>query len=213
MPRCRLLSCLLPLWATAAMADPLFPNSVASNDLDFITDDDPGAAFCLRFDGLTSAEMPDKRNDILFADNVRTFTATYSDDTTVGLWVHPDIVSEEEATELATAVADAIAKLPNDMRSLLNHVVIHAATRPHSPKTSVASSSSIPTTSGRASRPMTCRKRSSTNPSTPHSTSPMPTARNGWPPNPPTAPSSPPTPPRIPRARTWPNPPSLPGPW
>jgi hypothetical protein len=126
MLRICLLSCLLPFWAGAVLANPLFPNSVASNDLDFITDEDPAAAFCLRFDGLTSAEMPDKRNDILFADNVRTFTATYSDATTVGLWVHPDIASEEEATTLAAAVAGAIAKLPNDMRSLLNHVVIHA---------------------------------------------------------------------------------------
>lgn len=122
----RLAFCLLPLWATSAAAEPLFPNSVASNDLDFITGDDPAAAFCLRFDGLTRAEMPDKRNDILFADDVRVFTATYSDDTTVGLWVHPAIATEEEATALVTAVAEAVAKLPTAMRSLLNHVVIHA---------------------------------------------------------------------------------------
>ncbi len=122
----RLAFCLMPLWATTAAAEPLFPNSVASNDLDFITEDDPAAAFCLRFDGLTRAEMPDKRNDLLFADDVQVFTATYSDDTHVGIWVHPDIATEEEATALAAPVAEAVAKLPTAMRSLLNHVVIHA---------------------------------------------------------------------------------------
>lgn len=127
MFRLPLVVCLLPLWATtAATAAPLFPNSVASNDLDFITDDDPAAAFCLRFDGLARAEMPDKRNNILFADDVRTFTASWSDNTTVGLWVHPDITTDEEATALVTSVAEAVAKLPTGMRSLLNHVVIHA---------------------------------------------------------------------------------------
>jgi len=127
MPRCRPLSFLLPLWlASAALAEPLFPNSVASNDLDFITASDPAAAFCLRFDGRTRAEMPDQRNDILLAADVRVFTATYSDDTAVGLWVHPDIATDEEATALVTPVAEAVAKLPTAMRSLLNHVVIHA---------------------------------------------------------------------------------------
>jgi hypothetical protein len=70
--------------------------------------------------------MPDKRNDILFAENVRTFTASYADGTTVGLWVHPDIATKDEATALVTPVAEAVAKLPTAMRSLLRHVVIHA---------------------------------------------------------------------------------------
>ncbi len=119
--------CVLSVWAgSAAMADPLFPNSVASNDLDFITGQDPAAAFCLRFDGRTRAEMPDKRNDTLFADDVRMFSAIYSDDTTVGLWVHPDIATDEEEAALVAPVAEAVAKLPTAMRSLLNHVVVHA---------------------------------------------------------------------------------------
>lgn len=115
----------LLLLATPALADPLFPNSVTSNDLDFIHDDDPAAAFCLRFSGLTRAEMPDKRHDELFADDVRVFAATYSDGATVELWVHPSIATEDEAKTLVTPVAEAIAKLPAEMRGLLNHVVIH----------------------------------------------------------------------------------------
>jgi hypothetical protein len=120
------LTLLATLALSTARADPLFPNSVASNDLDFITGDDPGTAFCLRFSGLTRAEMPDKRNDVLFADDVRVFAATFADDTALELWVHPDIATEEEAIALVTPVTEAIARLPIQMRSLLNHVVIHS---------------------------------------------------------------------------------------
>jgi hypothetical protein len=111
--------------AAPLAAEPLYPNSVTSNDLDFIHDDDPAAAFCLRFTGLAQAEMPDKRHDDLFADDVRVFAASYSDGTQVELWVHPSIATEVEATALVTPVAQAIARLPSQMRGLLNHVVIH----------------------------------------------------------------------------------------
>lgn len=47
-----------------ASADPIFPNSVVSNDIDFIREDDPEAGFCLNFVGTSRAEMPDKRTDI-----------------------------------------------------------------------------------------------------------------------------------------------------
>lgn len=116
---------LLLLIASPALADPLFPNSVTSNDLDFIHDADPAAAYCLRLTGRMRAEMPDKRHDELFADDVRIFAAAFGDGPTVELWLHPAIVTEEEATTLATAVADAVAKLPTGMRALLHHVVIH----------------------------------------------------------------------------------------
>lgn len=112
--------------AGPAAADPLFPNSVTSNDLDFIREDDPGAAFCLRLDTRAQAEMPDKRNDILFVADVRQFSAHYADGPIVGLWVHPAIAAEDEARTLASAVAAAVAKLPTGMRALLGHVVIHA---------------------------------------------------------------------------------------
>lgn len=115
----------LLLLAAPALADPLFPNSVTSNDLDFIHDDDPAAAYCLQFSALTRAEMPDKRHDELFADNVRTFVASFADGPTVEIRLHPAISSEDEARDLATHVAGALAKLPTPMRDLLNHVVIH----------------------------------------------------------------------------------------
>ncbi len=41
--RSKLFSLLVLCLGTAAVADPLFPNSVASNDLDFIRPDDPAA--------------------------------------------------------------------------------------------------------------------------------------------------------------------------
>jgi hypothetical protein len=125
LPHPRITAALLVLLATPAASDPLFPNSVTSNDLDFIHDDDPGAAFCLRLTGLAEAEMPDKRNDILFVGDVRQFSAHYADGAQVGLWVHPAIASEQEAWSLITPVAEAIGKLPTPMRALLNHVVIH----------------------------------------------------------------------------------------
>ncbi|SLN29088.1 hypothetical protein TRL7639_01161 [Falsiruegeria litorea R37] len=49
--------------ATPVLAEPLYPNSVVSNDLEFITTSDENAFGCLIFQDRVRAEMPDKRRD------------------------------------------------------------------------------------------------------------------------------------------------------
>lgn len=115
------LLCAVP----PALAEPLFPNSVVSNDLDFIREDEPGANFCLRYEGVSRAEMVDKRHDNLFADDVLIFNAIFDGGKSVGIWVHPDVGDKAKAETLIDPVIRAVARLPEPMRNLLSHVVIH----------------------------------------------------------------------------------------
>ncbi|MFP7671926.1 hypothetical protein ACG74X_01085 [Marivita sp. S0852] len=112
--------------ASPALAQPLFPNSVASNDLDFITAADPTAFVCVDYIGTDRREMPDKRTDALFADGVHIFEAAFNDLDVVPLWLHPDIGTAEDARAIAEEVATAVGRLPIPMREALNHVVIHS---------------------------------------------------------------------------------------
>ena len=112
-------------FATPVMAAPLFPNSVVSNELDFITVSDPSAYTCLRFSDRIRAEMPDKRHDGLFVDDVYAFHAGYTDGTKIEIWVHPDVGTQTQAAELAGQVAEPVGKLPTFMRERLHHVAIH----------------------------------------------------------------------------------------
>ncbi len=113
------------LIAGQAMSAPIFPNSVVSNDLEFIRTDDRSMYSCLAFDGRQRAEMPDRRNDILFVDDTFIFTASYRDGSVVQLWAHPDFGSQASARESVEPVARAVGKLPTLMRSRLDHVVVH----------------------------------------------------------------------------------------
>jgi len=108
-----------------AAANPLFPNSIVSNDLEFITEADEHVFRCLSFDGRDRREMPDKRGGDLFADQTYVFTARYGDGTSVGIWAHPDFRSQSRAQGYAETVAEAVGKLPTVMRRVLDHVVIH----------------------------------------------------------------------------------------
>ncbi len=108
-----------------AIAEPLFKNSVVSNNLDFIREDDPEESFCLQYLGTTTAEVPDKRSDVLFVDDVRMFRATFADDEIVQIFVHPDVGTSEQATVLVDPVIRAVARLPTQMRARLSHIVIH----------------------------------------------------------------------------------------
>ena len=107
---------------------PLYPNSVVSNDHDFIHTDDPSDFSSLTYIGTRdNVEMPDKRKgpqDPLRDDGVYIFEARYSDGTAVGMWAHPDFGSREAAQMSAEPVAEAVGKLPTFMRSTLRHVVI-----------------------------------------------------------------------------------------
>lgn len=107
------------------MAAPLYPNSVVSNDHEFIATSDQSVFACLVFEGRRTAEMPDKRTDSLMARKTFIFTAHYTDGTSVGLSAYPKFTSEEKALKSFAPAAEAVGKLPTFMRVKLDHVVIH----------------------------------------------------------------------------------------
>ena len=117
--------CLSVLSPSFSYAESLFPNSVVSNDLEFIRTSDQSVFSCVAFQGTERAEMPDKRSDALFDSGTFIFQANYKDGTSVGLWAHSDFGSQSAALRFVEPVAQAIGKLPTIMRSKLDHVVIH----------------------------------------------------------------------------------------
>jgi len=119
------LSLVATTITSAAGAAPLYPNSVVSNDHEFIATSDESAFACLVFEGRRTAEMPDKRSDQLMAKKTFIFTAHYTDGTSVGLWAHPKFKTEAKALESVAPAAEAVGKLPTFMRRALDHVVIH----------------------------------------------------------------------------------------
>lgn len=118
------LSALLfsPVLSTA---EPLFPNSVVSNNIDFIKTSDPSAFHCLGYLGQSRKEMPDKRGGALMADGVYVFEARFRDGARVGIWVHPDMGSQKAAARVAGQLSGPLGRLPSFMRMKLDHVVIH----------------------------------------------------------------------------------------
>lgn len=104
---------------------PLFPNSVVSNDLEFIQTSGENAFSCLAYEGTARAETPDKRHDRLFDNGTFVYVAHYKDGNSVGLWAHSDFRLQTHALRFVKPVAQAIGKLPAIMRSELDHVVIH----------------------------------------------------------------------------------------
>lgn len=106
--------------------DPLFPNSVVSNDIDFILDEDPDAFESLAFIGRQNKEMPgDPNGGGLFDTNTFVFRASFTDGGTLEIWCHSSFLTQAAAQEYAEKLCPRLGKLPDFQRNLLNHVVIH----------------------------------------------------------------------------------------
>jgi len=117
------LVCAL-IYSVVGVCDPLFPNSVASNDIDFIAETDPSVLAELVFVGNERGEMVDKRTDDLFDDNAYVFRADYADETSIQILVSSDFVEREEATHYAKMLLGPVGKLPMSMRKKLAHVAV-----------------------------------------------------------------------------------------
>lgn len=103
----------------------LFPNSVVSNDIDFITTTDPTIASDLKFSIIAKREMPDKRRDFLFDDNTYVFEARFEDGDELAIWAHSDFSSQFEAEAYARTLLNPLGKLPARMRKGLSRIVLH----------------------------------------------------------------------------------------
>jgi len=105
---------------------PLFPNSVVSNNIDFILESDPDSFTELTFVGLDTKEMPgDPNGGGLFDQNTFVFKAGFSDGASLEIWCHSSFNTQTAAQEYADKLCPRLGKLPAFQRNMLNHVVIH----------------------------------------------------------------------------------------
>lgn len=111
--------------ATLQAGTPLFPNSVVSNDIDFILDTDADAFKSMAFLRGENKEMPDSRNDKLFDTNTFVFEATFSDAKKVQIWCHSSFETQAAAQAYAEKLCPRLGKLPEVQRNMLDHVIIH----------------------------------------------------------------------------------------
>ncbi len=123
-----ILTCLLFVTFISTITkaqSPLFPNSVVSNDIDFILDTDPDTFTSLAFIGLDNKEMPGSESGNLFDENTFVFEASFSSGTSLEIWCHSSFLTQEAAQEYAEKLCPRLGKLPTFKRDLLDHVVIH----------------------------------------------------------------------------------------
>ncbi|GGD04521.1 hypothetical protein [Hyunsoonleella pacifica] len=104
---------------------PLFKNSIVSTDIDFIKTTDPDAFLSMSYVGQAAKEMPGGKTDELFDENTYVFKATFKNNKKVEIWAHSDFGSKEAAKIYADKLSSKLGKLPNFMRDVLDHVVIH----------------------------------------------------------------------------------------
>ncbi len=121
----RLIFCLLASPLIAGEKEPLFENSVVSNDLEFIRSDDKSTFKKVKLTGRDRKEMPDKRNDNLFADGAAVYRVRFKDGVETEIWAHPDLDDDKELKELTTLISEGLGKLPRFMRAKLSHVILH----------------------------------------------------------------------------------------
>lgn len=115
-----IFSALLAGFPFTAIAEPLYPNSVASNDLDFILPDDPGACWSIAASGRGRTEMYDPRRDALFTEGAFHFDVTFPDQR-IRINVHPGVGNPQQRAREAAA---SVSRLPTQMRNALKHVNI-----------------------------------------------------------------------------------------
>lgn len=107
------------------LSQTLYPNSVVSNDLDFILSTDDDAFVRLDFIGRHDKEMPDSRNDDLFDAQTFVFQASFLGGPPLEIWCHSSFASLDLAYAYAEKLSVPLGKLPEVQRDMLSHVVIH----------------------------------------------------------------------------------------
>ncbi len=107
------LACTLPAGAQ------LYRNSVASNDIDFITEANPSAFDTLEFVAVQKREMPDKRPETpeeTERKDAYVFLARFTDNTRVVIMIDAAFGSEDAARAEAMRYVHPLGKLPTSLR-------------------------------------------------------------------------------------------------
>lgn len=105
--------------------NPLFSNSIVSTDIDFIKETDSDAFVSINYIGQDDKEMPDSRADELFDNGTYIFEVNFSDGTSIEIWAHSSFGSEDAAKAYADKLTNRLGKLPEFMRNVISHVVLH----------------------------------------------------------------------------------------
>jgi hypothetical protein len=108
-------------------AKPLFPNSVASNDLDFISTNDQSHTYKLTFIEQTSLEIPsvlNNQDEELIQPNAYRFAVEYEDQVYLEIHMDPKFKTISVAKEYANKVVIAQSHLPKYLREKIEHIVI-----------------------------------------------------------------------------------------
>jgi hypothetical protein len=104
---------------------PLFKNSIASTDIDFIKSTDPDAFLGLTYIGQDIKEMPGAESGELMDENTYIFETNFKDNKKIEIWAHSDFGNKEAAEIYVKNLTNKLGKLPSFMRNFLDHVVIH----------------------------------------------------------------------------------------
>lgn len=108
---------------------PVFDNSVVSNDIDFITSEDPSYYQSLKFLGRAQREMPDKRSEQLLDNSAFVFEVTFSD-CIIPIWAHNTFQNQQIAEKYVRMLTAPLGQLPAIMRTRLSHVVVQQGNVP-----------------------------------------------------------------------------------
>lgn len=113
-----------------ADAEPLFPNSVVSNDIDFIHSDDPTVEFELVDKGRRALEFPGSLVERpLQLEGGYLIELKYKDGAKVEIWADPEFADVATVSGYASKIGSALGKLPMPFRDKLRHVVVQLGDR------------------------------------------------------------------------------------
>lgn len=123
-----ILSCLC-FASVANSQNPLFPNSIVSTNIDYITATDTESPYSFAYIGTERKEMPGSPTGMLFDDDTYVFEATFPNGKVIGIWCHSLFGDLNSAQGYAEKMAPRLAKLPVLMRDSIRHVVINTGNR------------------------------------------------------------------------------------
>jgi hypothetical protein len=106
-------------------SDPLFPNSIVSNNINFILETDSNTLIRIDYKGQQDNEMPDSRTDVLFDENSYIFEASFVGNVKTEIWCHSNFGSVLAAQEYVEKLGRCLGKIPVFQINMLDHVVIH----------------------------------------------------------------------------------------
>ncbi len=116
---------LIVLLACRASIAQDYSTSIVGTDFDIITDNDPSSFVKLEYQGVRSAEMPDKTSAGELFRKAHILQASFGDKTTIDIAIDSQFETAEAAETEALRYAIRLGKLPRVLRSGVQRLVVH----------------------------------------------------------------------------------------